>query len=306
MLPDPEFLYLGKKHKGALTMLEYGLVNQAGFVVITGNIGSGKTTLIRYALDNMDKDVTVGLITNTHASFGQLMQWVLMAYGISSKDEDRVGMHRVFTDFIINEYSHNKRTVLIIDEAQNLNAETLEELRMLSNINVDKNQLLQMVLVGQPELLELLKQPGLEQFTQRIAVHYHLKPLNAEETRTYIYHRLRIAGAKILGIFSNSACVEIYKASKGIPRVINNLCDIILVYGYAEERRLVDAKLVHEVLSEREQCGLFLPRGQPEINTAADSVWSKLDDSVSVDSSQQEPDTVKENKTLWFSRDRIK
>jgi len=140
LLPDPGFLYLSKRHRMALTMLEYGLMNQAGFTVISGDIGAGKTTLIRHLLNNIDQEHTVGLISNTHRSFGELLQWVLLAFNLEHRDMDKVEMYRRFVDFIIDEYAHNRRTVLIIDEAQNMEAETLEELRMLSNINADKDQ----------------------------------------------------------------------------------------------------------------------------------------------------------------------
>ncbi|NNF16565.1 MAG: AAA family ATPase, partial [Gammaproteobacteria bacterium] len=152
LLPDPAFLYLGKKHQMALTMLQYGLANNSGFSVITGEIGSGKTTLIRRLLNEMDDDISVGLISNTHQSFGDLLQWVLMAFGLEHKGKEKVECYETFVNYVVEEYAGNKRTVLIIDEAQNLSIETLEELRMLSNINSDKNQVLQLILVGQPEL----------------------------------------------------------------------------------------------------------------------------------------------------------
>ena len=194
LLPDPGFLFLSDKHRMALTLLEYGLMNQSGFTVISGDIGTGKTTLIRHLLDNMDREHTVGLISNTHREFGELLQWILLSFDIEHKGMDKVEMYQRFIDFIIDEYAHNRRTVLIVDEAQNMAAETLEELRMLSNINADKDQALQVILVGQRELRDTLRRPDLVQFAQRISVDYHLDPLSEPEVIGYIRHRLQTAG----------------------------------------------------------------------------------------------------------------
>jgi general secretion pathway protein A len=256
LLPDPGFLYLSNRHRMALTMLEYGLMNQAGFTVISGDIGAGKTTLIRHLLNNMDREHTVGLISNTHRSFGELLQWVLLAFNLEHRDMDKVEMYRRFVDFIIDEYAHNRRTVLIIDEAQNMEAETLEELRMLSNINADKDQALQVILVGQRELRETLRRPDLVQFAQRISVDYHLEPLSETDTAGYIRHRLEVAGGNP-DIFTPAACNAIYHFSNGVPRLINLLCDTALVYGYAEQKQRIDAKLVADVAREKQQGGIF-------------------------------------------------
>jgi general secretion pathway protein A len=256
LLPDPGFLYLSHRHRMALTMLEYGLMNQAGFTVISGDIGAGKTTLIRHLLNNMDQEHTVGLISNTHRSFGELLQWVLLAFNLEHRDMDKVEMYRRFVDFIIDEYAHNRRTVLIIDEAQNMEAGTLEELRMLSNINADKDQALQVILVGQRELRETLRRPEMIQFAQRISVDYHLEPLSETDTAGYIRHRLEVAGANP-NIFTPAACRAIYHFSNGVPRLINLLCDTALVYGYAEQKAQIDARLVAEVAREKQQGGIF-------------------------------------------------
>ena len=256
LLPDPGFLYLSKRHRMALTMLEYGLMNQAGFTVISGDIGAGKTTLIRHLLNNMDCEHTVGLISNTHRSFGELLQWVLLAFNLEHRNMDKVEMYRRFVDFIIDEYAHNRRTVLIIDEAQNMEAETLEELRMLSNINADKDQSLQVILVGQRELRETLRRPDLVQFAQRISVDYHLEPLSEADTAGYIQHRLEVAGGGP-DIFTPAACKAIYHFTGGVPRLINLLCDTALVYGYAEQKRRIDARLVADVAREKQQGGIF-------------------------------------------------
>ena len=256
LLPDPGFLYMSDKHRMAFSMLEYGLLNNAGFTVISGDIGAGKTTLIRHLLDNMDREHTVGLISNTHRSFGELLQWILLAFNLDHANMNKVEMYQRFVDFIIDEYAHNRSTVLIIDEAQNMEAETLEELRMLSNVNADKDQALQVILVGQNELRDTLRQPELVQFAQRISVDYHLQPLSAEETANYIRHRIRIAGGNP-DIFSALACEAVHRYSNGVPRLINLLCDTALVYGYAEQLQQLSARLIVQVAREKQAGGIF-------------------------------------------------
>ncbi|MFK7886453.1 MAG: ExeA family protein [Gammaproteobacteria bacterium] len=260
LLPDPTFLFLGKKHRMALTMLQYGMVNNAGFSVITGEIGSGKTTLIRRMLDEMEGDTTVGLISNTHQSFGELLQWVLMAFGLDYKDKEKVERYETFVNFVVEEYAQNRRTVLIIDEAQNLAVDTLEELRMLSNINADKNQVLQLVLVGQPELRSTLMLPSLKQFAQRISVSYHLEALSAQESVEYIHHRLQVAGGET-SVFPEGTCSMVWYYSRGVPRVINSICDMGLVYGFAEQLKEITPDVIKEVVRDRKLGGVFAGRG---------------------------------------------
>ena len=256
IIPDPSFLYFSPKHRMAFDLLEYGMMNQAGFNVITGEIGTGKTTLIRYLLSRVGADVTVGLISNTHRSFGELLQWILFAYNLPCRNKDKVEMFQDFLDFLLEQYAANKRTLLIVDEAQNMAPETLEELRMLSNVNADKDQVLQVILVGQPGLRETLRQPGLEQFAQRIAVDYHLEGLSPAEGHQYIRHRLEIAGGSP-ELFEPAACEAVYDYSNGIPRVINLLCDTALVYGFAEQKPVIDAATIHDVAQDKQKGGLF-------------------------------------------------
>jgi len=264
LLPDPEFLYPSKKHRMALTLLEYGLMNQASFSVITGDIGTGKTTLIRQLLNQMERDVVVGLITNTHPSFGELLQWVLLAFNLESPTKDKVDMHKTFMDFLIKQYAANRHTVLIIDEAQNLSPQALEELRMLSNVNSEKDQLLQVILAGQPGLRDNLRDPRLEQFAQRIAVDYNLEPLSADEMREYIRHRLRIAGGSD-ELFDDAACEAVHHYSGGIPRLANLLCDTALVYGYAEQTRCINRQLIEDVARDKQQNRILPLRQQAPV-----------------------------------------
>ncbi len=262
LLPDPGFLYLSKQHRMALVLLQYGLTNQAGFSVVTGDIGTGKTTLIRHLLNQVSRDVTVGLITNTHRSFGVLLQWVLMSLNLDHHHKDTVEMYETLADFLIKEFAQRRRTMLIVDEAQNMSPEALEELRMLSNINADKNQVLQIILVGQPELRATLRRPDLEQFAQRIAVDYDLKPLSADETREYIRHRISVAGGDP-DLFEDGACAVIHEHSGGTPRLINLLADTALVYGYAEQVARISRELAEDVAHDKVQGGIF-PTRRPE------------------------------------------
>jgi len=270
LVPDPAFLYLSKKHRLAATLLEYGLVNQTGFVVISGGIGTGKTTLIHQYLGKISflgkisrRNINIGLISNAHPSFGELMQWVLMAFNLDYAGKGKTALFQAFMEFVSAEYAKQKRTILIIDEAQNLSTETLEELRMLLNLNVGKDQLLQIVLVGQEQLLEKLRRPDLEQFAQRVSVSYRLEPLDREETRQYIRHRLEVAGSEKPDLFTDEACDAVYEYSRGIPRLINTLCDTALVYGFADEKQQIDAALVRDVAKDREAGGLPTPSSEP-------------------------------------------
>ncbi len=251
LLPNPEYLYLSPQHEKALGLLELSLHNHAGFCVISGEIGAGKTTLIRKLLTTMSNQFTVGLVNNTLHSFGDLMNWILMAFDLEPSRGTDVERHERFIDFVIQQYGRGRRTVLIVDEAQNLNVDALEELRMLSNVNADKHQVLQVILVGQVGLRETLKRPELTQFAQRILMDFHLAPLGREDTLNYIRHRILVAGADPQ-IFTAEAAAAVYRYSGGIPRIINLLCDMALVYGYAESSPSITDTLVHAVVRERQ------------------------------------------------------
>lgn len=254
--PDPDFLYMGKRHALAYTMLEYAIHNRAGFTVICGDIGCGKTTLIRRLLNELGSGVSVGLVTNTHPDLADLTEWIMLAFGQPYDGLSPVARYDAFQRFLISEYGKGRRVVLIVDEAQNLSAPAMESLRMLSNINADKDQLLQVILVGQPQLRDLLKRPELQQFAQRVAADFFIPPLNTVEVGDYIDHRLKVAGRE-RQLFTPLATSKIARAARGIPRSINILCDMALVYGYAAEARLIDVHIIDDVIRDRSQYGVL-------------------------------------------------
>ena len=250
LVPEPDFLFLSSKHKKAWSVLQYGLLSQAGFTVITGEIGAGKTTLIRKALQGLNEECVVGLITNTHNAFGDLLTWVLNAFNIPFTSQDKVSRYQIFVDFLHQQHKQHKRAILIVDEAQNLDLDALEELRLLSNINYSQDMLLQLVLVGQPELIDKLNRPELVQFAQRVSIEYHLSPLSEEETIQYIHHRVKVVGGDET-LFDTVVCLAVYHFSRGIPRLINNICDLALVFAFGEGEKVVTLDNVIEVIKER-------------------------------------------------------
>jgi general secretion pathway protein A len=276
LVPDPTFLYLSPSHKKAMTMLEYGLMSHAGFTVVTGEIGAGKTTLIRALLNKIGDDCVIGLINNTHESFGELMIWVLDSLEIETEATDNAGRYRDYINFVIEQYAQGKRVILIVDEAQNLSVQSLEELRLLSNVNIDADIFLQIILTGQPELIDKLNEPELEQFAQRIGVEYHLKGLSYPETQKYIEHRMQAAGAK-RKIFSNQACAVIFCYSEGIPRRINSLCDFALVYAFADEKKTVRVQTVLEMMKEKKTSRIIKakPSENPDVKRVKSWLFEK-------------------------------
>jgi general secretion pathway protein A len=254
--PDPSFLYMGKRHSLAYTMLEYAIHSRAGFTVICGHIGCGKTTLIRRLLNELGDEVKVGLVTNTHPDLADLTEWIMLAFDLPYDGLSPVARYDAFQRFLIGEYAKKNRVVLIVDEAQNLNPAAMESLRMLSNINADKDQLLQVVLVGQPQLRDLLRRPELQQFAQRVAADFFIPPLNSVEVGDYITHRLKVAGRE-RQLFTPFATAKIARAAHGIPRSINILCDMALVYGFAGQAPVIDVQVIDEVLSDRNEYGVL-------------------------------------------------
>ncbi|MBN9669881.1 ExeA family protein [Roseibium aggregatum] len=239
----------------AFAMLEYGIVNHAGFTVITGEVGAGKTTLIQHLLSKLPGDVAVGLLANTGGG-GDLLEWVLMAFDQDFESGSHVALYKRFKDFLLEQHSLGRRTVLIVDEAQNLGAETLEELRMLSNLNTHERELLQIVLSGQPELKTLLAAPSLRQFVQRVSSDFHLSFLDQQEVKGYIEHRLEVAGAT-RPLFTSGACDLVFYATQGTPRLINTLCDTALLYGFATESDEITVEIVKRVLDDKRRFGVF-------------------------------------------------
>jgi len=250
LLPDPEYLYLSTKHQRALTLLEYGMMNKAGFSVICGEMGVGKTTLIRHLLTKLDENILIGFVADANDIHGDVICAVLSAFGLECGGRDSAEMLQRFKAYLIERSAADVQMVLIVDEAHQLLSEELSVLHALADITENKDQLLQIVLVGQAELRETLRQPELEKFAQRIAVDYSLGSLSAEETSSYILHRLNVSGVT-RPIFSDEACRIIYEYSKGTPRLINLLCDTALVYGFAEEKEMIDVDVIHDVVREQ-------------------------------------------------------
>jgi len=256
ILPDPDLIYWGRTHRMAFSMLEFGVLNNAQFTVITGEIGSGKTTLVRHLLKKLNSKMTnVGLISNTPKAREELLQSIMVALNLPFEGTTPA-LLKNFQDFLYSQHAKGRRTILIVDEAQNLGEDALEGLRMLSNINVDKTQYLQLILVGQPQLKDMLCRPQLLQFAQRVSSDYHLKPLAQEEVAQYIGFRLTSVGSR-QDVFSNEACIMIAEASFGIPRMINILCDTALVYGFSTQAERITSKLISEVIEDKRNFGIF-------------------------------------------------
>jgi type II secretory pathway predicted ATPase ExeA len=261
ILPDPDLIYWGHNHLLAFAMLEFGVTNSAGFTVITGEIGSGKTTLLRYLLRRIDPKIAVGLISNTPKGTDGLLRSVMMSLNEPFEDSYLVLFQR-FHQYLQKEYSKGRRTILVVDEAQNLGIEALEELRMLTNINVDKKQFLQIILIGQPQLRDMLRTPQLVQFAQRVSSDYHLRPLTADEVAKYINYRLSAVGSRY-ELFSSEACQLIAEVSNGIPRTINVICDTALVYGFATNAQRINSDLVNQVIENKARYGVLPLSGMP-------------------------------------------
>jgi general secretion pathway protein A len=257
LAPDPAYLYMGRQHRHALTLLEYALQQGSGFALISGEIGSGKTTVINYLLSRIDKRLRIGLMTNTHPGIGPLLPWVMQSLGVPTVRSAASDLYAIFAKFLEREHHAQRRVVLIIDEAQNLTADALEELRVLSNLNSGNALLLQTILVGQPELRTTLRSDRMRQFAQRIAMDYHLAPLRLEDTHAYIRHRLHVAGGDA-ELIAADARELVHAGAGGVPRLINQICDTALVYGFADQRRHVNTEIIGQVLRDR-GAGWLLP-----------------------------------------------
>ncbi|WP_050929933.1 ExeA family protein [Aestuariivita boseongensis] len=253
LLPDPSFLYWSKAHSNAYTVLDYGILSRAPITVITGEIGSGKTTLVHHLLKNCDEAITIGLVSNAQGGRGELLQWVLNALSVDvPKGATYVQKFQKLQDFLIEEYAAERRVVLIFDEAQNLSMEGLEELRMLTNINANKDELIQLILVGQPELRDVIRSPRMRQLAQRVAASFHLPAMDADTVAQYIRHRLQTVGGTGQE-FTDSACRLVHEHTGGVPRLVNQLCDMAMVYAWGGGQKIVTEDILQGVLDE----GLF-------------------------------------------------
>jgi general secretion pathway protein A len=256
LTPDPDYLYMSRGHREALDSLRYGIESSAGFIVITGDIGAGKTTLLQTLVRRLDERTIVGRLVNTMLEPHELLEAIALEFGLEVTGKSKPLLLRELGQFLVQARSQGSRPLLMIDEAQNLTARGLEEVRLLSNLETEKSKLLQMVFVGQPGLRDMIASSDLTQFRQRVAVSYHLGPLDAHETAGYIDFRLRRAAIGVPPQFSAEAVALVHTVSGGVPRVINVVCDATLLCGYAaqqaqtEQQPQIDISLVREAVAE--------------------------------------------------------
>ena len=250
LLPNPDFLYPSKAHKRALTYLTHGIRERAGFILLTGEVGSGKTTLIRNMIRSELRDSVLAKVFNTRVDSLQLLMQINSDFGLDTDGRDKAALLRELNDFLIEQYAQRRQAVLIIDEAQNLSSEILEEVRMLSNLETDRDKLLQIILVGQPQLRALLARPELLQLRQRIQINCNLQPLSPAEVREYIEFRLEKAGNREALILDADAVEAVAAYTHGIPRLINILCDYIMIDAYSSGSRKIAGDAVHELAAD--------------------------------------------------------
>ncbi len=251
LTPDPAFLYLSRQHSQAKSYMDSTVLLTDGFVVITGEIGSGKTTLIEKFLSELDnEEIVTARIYQTQVTPVQFLQSVLVEFGFHPFKKRKAELLKMLNDFLIDQHEEGRRVVIIVDEAQNLSEIVLEEIRMLSGVETQKEKLLSVILVGQPELDGVLNSPQMEQLAQRTRLRYHLKPLTPDETREYIEHRMHVAGAGKSKIFADDSFAPIFNYTGGIPRLINTLCDTALICCFAENARKVDVDMIQAAVKE--------------------------------------------------------
>ncbi len=284
LLPDSGFLYAGSTHRAAYSTLEYGLINEAAFIVLTGEPGMGKTSLLRKLISEHGAKQSIGLVTNARYNIEHLLPWVLLSLGLSKRQLDPVEAYYVFSEFLIQESQQHRRVILIIDEAQSLGTDLLEELRLLSNLNDGKTLKLQIILSGQPDLHKLLQRNDMTQFAQRVVVDCHLEPLSEVETGQFIRHRLHLAGGHP-SLFTNKACALVHRLTRGNPRLINQVCDLALTHGVEEQARIITSKLVAEAALERCK-GKILPLSSREELTV---LVNLPDDASEIDAATPQP-----------------
>ena len=251
--PDPRFLYMNPGHREALAQLLYGVQERKGFMVLTGKVGTGKTTLLRALCQRLNGQSAIAFVVNSALPFDELLEYILEDLGIAKPAGSRAQRLIALNNFLIERERAGQNTVLIIDEAQNLGSATLEQIRLLSNFETSTTKLLQILLVGQPELKAKLNRPELHQLKQRVGLRCQIPPLTLEEARAYIRTRLRIAGARDLGLFADSAVDRISAYAGGIPRLINTVCDHCLLFGYADQKRRIDRSIVGQAIEYLEE-----------------------------------------------------
>jgi general secretion pathway protein A len=251
--PDPRFLYMSPGHREALAQLLYGTQERKGFIVLTGKVGTGKTTLLHTLCQRLNGQSAIAFVVNSTLPFDELLEYVLEDLGIKQKGESRAQRLIALNNFLIERERAGQNTILIVDEAQNLDVATLEQIRLLSNFETPTTKLLQILLVGQPELKARLNLPELRQLKQRVGLRCQILPLTLEEIRAYIRTRLRIAGGRDLGLFDDSAVDRIAAYAGGIPRLVNTVCDHCLLFGYADQKRRIDRHTVNQAIEYLEE-----------------------------------------------------
>jgi putative secretion ATPase (PEP-CTERM system associated) len=250
LTPDPAFLYLSKAHARAKAYMEFAVLNSDGFSVITGEIGSGKTLLVQNLISELEDNVTVARLYQTQLDDIELLRAVLAEFGIKAFRAKKAELLLRLKTFLIEQYKQGKSVILIVDEAQNLSLRTLEEVRLLTGLETEKNKILNIILVGQPELNDVLNSPHLEQLSQRIRLRFHITALSPDEAREYIYHRMAVAGGDGPTVFPEASMPLIYKYTGGVPRLLNILCDTSLLSAFVQERKVVDEDLLREAIEE--------------------------------------------------------
>jgi putative secretion ATPase (PEP-CTERM system associated) len=250
LVPNPAFLYQSRSHKKALNYLKYGLHERAGFILLTGEVGSGKTTIVRNIISEIGKDVALSMLYNTKVTNKQVLAMINEDFGLTVTGKDKITLLRNLNDFLVSIHAQNRRAVVIIDEAQNLSTSALEEIRLLSNVEATNAKLLQIVLVGQPELKKTIAHYELRQLRQRISVHAQIDPLTRSETEDYVYYRLETAGNRSALVWGEGTFDVLFKYSHGIPRLVNVFCDFILLAACVEGTNELNLEFVHDVLGE--------------------------------------------------------
>ena len=289
LTPDADFLYLSKAHNRAKSYMEYTVWNRDGFVVITGEIGSGKTTLIQQLLRSVDENVLIARIYQTQLNEIEFFQAILHELGLDPFKAGKVELISMLNNFLLEQYAEGRQVILIVDEAQNLSKRVLEELRMLTGMETDEDRILNLILVGQPELKNLLDAPGMEQLSQRIRFRFHLAALQQDDIHNYIDHRLAVGGlaknkdGSIPKIIKDECIRSIYRYTGGIPRLINSLCDTALICAFVEGKKTVTVKIIEEAINElqwvpyNERVGIKALKNKPTSAVEFDSPAKLID-----------------------------